>query len=311
MNEKDYKYAITIASCKSFSQAAEFLYVSQPALSRYISNLEKELGVLLFDRTSSPIQLTKAGTIFCSYAKTMLELEGNLKSDLRQHSLAQSKPIKVGVPLLTGEYILSRILPRILAKYPHIQIDPIQDLAENLCQRIASHQIDAAFICRPLSETDIVSELLLHEKVFLVGNRQHPSLSNENLENISLRNPLRKKLSSLQGVALIHCKPIAIISYMTEEALHKAGFHTTNEIKASSLPLALDLAAQGIGFTGVMNCQLKYGNPSTITMLCPIPILDCMLPFYLAYDPTKRQNTPELDIFIKEVISEYQQLPEL
>ena len=61
MNEKDYQYTLTIAKCQSFSKAAELLYISQPALSRYISALEKRLGVVLFDRSATPIQLTSAG----------------------------------------------------------------------------------------------------------------------------------------------------------------------------------------------------------------------------------------------------------
>lgn len=55
------QYIIAIADKKSISQAARDLYISQPALTKYISTLEDELGVQLFDRTSTPIQLTYAG----------------------------------------------------------------------------------------------------------------------------------------------------------------------------------------------------------------------------------------------------------
>ena len=69
MNEKDFQYILTVAQCGSFSRAAETLYVSQPSLSRYISTLEKRLGTTLFDRGTTPVQLTAAGTIFCNYGK--------------------------------------------------------------------------------------------------------------------------------------------------------------------------------------------------------------------------------------------------
>ena len=111
MNEKDYQYTLTVATCKSFSRAAELLYISQPALSRYISTLEKELGATLFDRSTSPIQLTSAGIRFCSYANAILELESAMLHDLKENALLSGKPIKVGVPFLTGEYMLSRVLP--------------------------------------------------------------------------------------------------------------------------------------------------------------------------------------------------------
>lgn len=309
LNEKDYQYTLTIAKCKSFSRAAELLYISQPALSRYISALEKELGVTLFDRSTNPIQLTNAGKRFCSYADAILELESTLRCELREGAPLSGKTIKVGVPLLTGEYILSRILPRIMKKYPHLQIDPIQDISDNLCQRLAAHQIDAAFVCTPVADSSICSEILFLEDLYLVGHREHPALADYDTANADLDHPLILDLSTLKGVSLIHCKPIAIISYLTEGALKNQKFKPEMEIKASSLPLALDLTSQGVGFTGVMRCQIKYGHPSIIQALCPISLDDCKLPFYLAYNSLSRRTIPELDIFLKEVFEEYQAAP--
>lgn len=309
MNEKDYQYTLTIATCKSFSRAAELLYISQPALSRYISTLEKELGVTLFDRSTSPIQLTSAGIRFCSYANAILELESAMLHDLKENALLSGKPIKVGVPFLTGEYMLSRVLPRIMKKYPHIQVDPVQDISSNLCQRLAAHQIDAAFVCTPVSDPAICSEFLLFEDLYLVGWREHPALAGYDTANSDLEHPLILDVSTLKGASLIHCKPIALISYLAEETLKKLQFHPEAEIKASSLPLALDLTAQGVGFTSVMRCQLKYGHPSIIQALCPIPLTDCKLPFYLAYNSLSLRTFPELDIFLKEVLEEYRNAP--
>ena len=57
---KDIIYVLTAAECKSISRAAEILYISQPALSRYISKLERELGLALFERSGEGIRLTDA-----------------------------------------------------------------------------------------------------------------------------------------------------------------------------------------------------------------------------------------------------------
>lgn len=311
MNEKNYQYTLTIAACKSFSRAAELLYISQPALSRYIGNLEKELGVMLFDRSTSPIQLTSAGIRFCSYANAILELESTLLNDLRENAQLSCKKIKVGAPFLSGEYMLSRILPRVIRKYPHIQIDPIQGISDNLFQRLVAHQIDVAFICKttPITDPSICLELLLLEDVYLVGNRAHPALAQYDTAHANFDHPLILDISTLKGASLIHCKPIAIMSFLAEEALKKMQFKPETEIKASSLPLALDLTAQGVGFTSVMRCQLKYGPPSIIQSLCPIKLDNCKLPFYLAYNRLHRRNIPELDIFLKEVFEEYQDAP--
>ena len=67
--DRSIDYVIAVAECRSISQAAEMLYISQPSLSRYLSNLENELGVNLFVRTLNGTELTEAGKIYLEYAK--------------------------------------------------------------------------------------------------------------------------------------------------------------------------------------------------------------------------------------------------
>ena len=69
---KDIMYVLTAAECKSISRAAEILYISQPALSRYISKLERELGLALFERSGEGIRLTDAGVIYVKYAREIM-----------------------------------------------------------------------------------------------------------------------------------------------------------------------------------------------------------------------------------------------
>ena len=65
--DRSIDYVIAVAECKSISQAAEMLYISQPSLSRYLSNLENELGCRLFTRSKSGMKLTPEGRTFYSY----------------------------------------------------------------------------------------------------------------------------------------------------------------------------------------------------------------------------------------------------
>lgn len=64
MNIQQLTYIVEIANCKSISRAAEYLFVSQPALSQQIRNLEKELGYRVFHRTSKGLELTEKGNVF-------------------------------------------------------------------------------------------------------------------------------------------------------------------------------------------------------------------------------------------------------
>lgn len=300
MNEKDFQYILTVAQCESFSRAAETLYVSQPSLSRYVSALENRLGATLFDRSTTPIRLTEAGIIFCNYGKKILNLEAALYRELQEKNALEERILKVGVPHISGDYILSRILPRMAKKYPFTRIDPISDYSYNLYHLLAAHKIDIACVAAPNTDPSIMVELLLYEPVLLIGAKNLPALENYDTSHADVGHPIHIPPSELQDIPLIQYKA----SY-AEAALRQKSYTPKSIIKASSAPLSLDLAAKGVGLTSVIRSQLKYGRPDITQSLCPISIGDCKLPIYLAYNKTADEAIPEIDRFIQEVKDEY------
>lgn len=112
------QYIIAIADKKSISQAARDLYISQPALTKYISTLEDELGVQLFDRTSTPIQLTYAGEVYLEYAKLQSGMEKKMRAEMEEISKMKRGRINLGIGIGQGEYWLPRILPVFSRLYP-------------------------------------------------------------------------------------------------------------------------------------------------------------------------------------------------
>ena len=88
MNIKQAQYILTIANEGSITAAAKKLYISQPSLSQMVRQVEKELGVALFDRTSLPLRLTYAGEKYLECAHTMIVANDRLENQL-QHPLSQ------------------------------------------------------------------------------------------------------------------------------------------------------------------------------------------------------------------------------
>lgn len=89
MTLKEQWYVCTLARCQTITRAAEELYITQPALSTYISNLEKYLGVKLFERTGKRFILTSMGEEYVKRAEVMLKLKDEfdelLEQDRRHH----------------------------------------------------------------------------------------------------------------------------------------------------------------------------------------------------------------------------------
>ena len=82
MVSKQDEYFLTIAECGSISRAAQKLYLTQPALSGSLKRLEESLGVLLFSRDASPLQLTQAGELYYRYVRENRERERTLRQAL-------------------------------------------------------------------------------------------------------------------------------------------------------------------------------------------------------------------------------------
>ena len=94
MNIQQLTYIVEIANCKSISRAAEYLFVSQPALSQQIQNLEKELGYRVFHRTSKGLELTEKGNVFYQKAQEMLKDWNRFKEEVI--SGTEHKKLKIG-----------------------------------------------------------------------------------------------------------------------------------------------------------------------------------------------------------------------
>ena len=120
MNIQQLTYIVEIAKCKSISRAAEYLFVSQPALSQQIRNLEKELGYRVFRRTSKGLELTEKGNLFYEKAQKMLEDWNHFKEEVI--SGTEHKKLKIG---LGARVYSNRLFPKIaryFEKHPELEV---------------------------------------------------------------------------------------------------------------------------------------------------------------------------------------------
>lgn len=119
---KNPDYFLTIVKERSISKAAERLYLSQPYLSQYLAKLEGSLGVVLLDRSHSPLKLTPAGELFHAYLERQSYLDRQLVSDLRDLQNRKRPVLHIGVSPWRGSTLLPDILPRFEEQYPDVQV---------------------------------------------------------------------------------------------------------------------------------------------------------------------------------------------
>ncbi len=137
MTNLHIEYFLEVAKQNSFTKAAEKLYVAQPSISRQISNLEKELGITLFDRTKNTIQLTVAGKIMFDFFSDTQDAFSRALSEAKASNQELSGTIKVGLPsYFNNSRLWNRTYSEFVKNYPNIHLQlhifPIRPLLEKL-----------------------------------------------------------------------------------------------------------------------------------------------------------------------------------
>lgn len=153
MNTRQLQYAIQLAEVRSFSQLAEKLSITQPALSKQIKALEDELGIKLFNRDTVPLQLTPAGEYFVREAKTLVFSEHQLMHSMTKYKSGEAGRLTVGISPFRNMCLMPDVLKKVKARYPHIQITLHEASSDILRKEAAEGKYDFAILNYPIDET--------------------------------------------------------------------------------------------------------------------------------------------------------------
>ena len=172
MKMTQVRYVLATAKYRSFSAAAEHLYVAQPTLSQQIRLLERELGVSLFSRTTREVSLTPAGTEFVRIASQADESFTKLEALAKKFASPLAGPLRLGL-LWSFTYLrLDRLLAAFSQEYPEITLEYVIGGSLELSEKLAAGTLDAAFSNAPY--TDGESIVVCESPVCAVLNAKHP-----------------------------------------------------------------------------------------------------------------------------------------
>jgi DNA-binding transcriptional LysR family regulator len=145
MKLKQLEVFVAVADHKSFSRAAEALYLTQPTVSVYISGLEKELNAKLFVRNTKEICMTEQGTQLYQYAREMLILQDQIMELFAADSRKEKPRLVVAASTVPSRYLLPDILARYKEKYPYGQLELRESDSARVIADVASHVVDVGF----------------------------------------------------------------------------------------------------------------------------------------------------------------------
>lgn len=166
-----------VASEKSFTRAAEILYVSQPSLSKQIKILENRLGIVLLNRENSTISLTEAGRVFLQYSERILALCEESCRALNDVKNGDRGNLTVGASQTIGTYLMPRVLALFAQNYPQINIKVQVDSTRVIAKNVVNREIDIAVVGGDVPEElkkNLDIENFVEDELILIVPKSHP-----------------------------------------------------------------------------------------------------------------------------------------
>lgn len=170
MNLRQLEYFAAVAECGSFTKAAAQQYITQTAITQQIRELEKTLGVELFDRSTRPVTLTPAGSLFLHEAKAILERMDQAMQRVREVSVGMSGKLKIGYTKGYERSDLSERLRSFHHAYPNILLSCYRNDTDRLAFGLLQNEYDIIF-------TWDSTGLLQDEAIGSVLVRQYPLMA--------------------------------------------------------------------------------------------------------------------------------------
>lgn len=163
----------TVVEQNNFSKAAELLYVSQPAVSMQIRNLENELGTKLIHRGSKQLILTQTGKILYAKAKQIESLYEEAKREMSFLKNEVGGTLKIGASFTIGEYVLPAILGEYSVQYPNVHIEVNIANTEEIINSVRSG-LDLGLVEGNVEGQDLIFTPIMTDEMVLIVPNSHP-----------------------------------------------------------------------------------------------------------------------------------------
>lgn len=172
--EQDMKYIYQIYQDRSFSAAAEHLYMSQPALSIAVRRVEEAIGAEIFDRSRRPLELTEAGQAYIKTLQSIRSLEEDLARRIEDLRGLQTGTLRLGGTHFLNCYILAPVMAKFSALYPGIRLELAEDSALRLQGRLQRRDLDLTLSCAPEIVEQFEYKPAFYDHVLLAVHRDIP-----------------------------------------------------------------------------------------------------------------------------------------
>lgn len=158
----------TVAKQLSFTKAAEQLFMTQPAVTFQVKQLEEHFSVRLFDRAHGRIALTGAGELVLGYVERIIALTQEMETRVAELTGKVSGPLLIGASTTIAEYMLPRLLGEFKRQHPETQARLTVANTETIEHKVADHSLDLGLIEAPSHNPNLVNRVFCEDELVMI-----------------------------------------------------------------------------------------------------------------------------------------------
>ncbi len=265
MDIREVSYLMMIAKEQNLTKAANRLFLTQPALSKFLKEKEIELGVKLFERIDGKYTPTYAGRKYLERSVEIMDLKKKLDDEISQLAKTNAGELKIAFPIMRGSYLIHKTIPVFHKIYPNVEIIIKEQPSGLIEEMLTSGEIDIAFFNDPVASSDLSYEHICTEELVLVVPHDHPSQ----------KYAMSREGCSHQWIDINHFKNDNFVMQLydqrsrlaSKQAFESTGFTPKSILTIRNIGATIKLATEGFGL-----CVVSDVHPQNIH-LSPKPLL--------------------------------------
>lgn len=237
-----------VAKLRSFTEAAQKLYLTQPAISLQVKALEEELGERLFERVGRSIKLTHPGEILFRLAEEIVGKMDEIQAIMGElHSLERGRFI-LGTSDTTSLYFIPDLVKEFRKAHPNIELHLVNRISQEVIRRVLECEVDLGIVSLPVSETRLQAVPLMKHPLVCVVSGDHP---------LSCRKVVRP--NDLAGEPMIALERESTTRKRIDEYLSENGVEPRTVIELGSFEIIKKFVAIGLGISLIPQRVVENG----------------------------------------------------
>jgi DNA-binding transcriptional LysR family regulator len=285
MNPRLLTIFIAVCDAPSMTAAAKALYLSQPAVSAAIRDLERDLGVVLFERLNRRLTLTPAGAHLADVARHVLQLTAQARTDVM--ATHHASPLRIGSSITIGIKVLPELIARFQALNPKVEVTVTVHTTETITAMVAQNALDLGLVEGQVPPAPLVAMPFMRDDLVVIAPPDHPLSHSPSVE-----------LHAIGTQALLMRDTASGTRQLADAALLQHGHKVTPTWESISTQALVEAVKAGLGLSilpwRLVEDALKRGDVVRLN----VPELRLARDF-LAITHRDKYHSPSLTAFLK------------